>query len=87
MDLSGAYWQLRLAEESQGLTTFICPRGRFVFTRLPMGVNCSSDLFNGTTDKILYNSPGLDNFAKEVDDILLYASTEEGVLDQFEALL
>ena len=55
-DLSASYFQIPIAEESQPLTTFLTPRGKFQMTRLSMGLSASSDQFNqrvgGVLDKL-----------------------------------
>ena len=45
MDWLKGFFQLALAEESQPLTAFILPEGRFVYEKLPMGCSLSSDVF------------------------------------------
>ena len=39
LDAVKGYWQVLLEEESQILTTFITPYGRFKFLRAPMGLS------------------------------------------------
>lgn len=37
LDASSGFWQIPLDPDSQKLTTFITPMGRFCFRRLPFG--------------------------------------------------
>ena len=45
IDLNLGFWQTRLSDESELLTTFITPFGRFAFNRLVMGLSSSSEYF------------------------------------------
>lgn len=46
LDAESGFYQIKLKEESMKLTTFITPFGRFMFTRLPFGINCAPDYFS-----------------------------------------
>lgn len=45
LDAKAGYWAVRLDEQSQLLTTFRTPQGRYCFNRLPFGLNVSQDIF------------------------------------------
>ena len=49
-----------------------------------MGISSSGDLFNQTTDRII---EGMTNIVKEVDDVLLFSDTIEGVAENLEEML
>ena len=49
-----------------------------------MGCSPSGDLFNQTTNNILQ---GMVNMVKEVDDVLLFSDTIEGIADSLEDML
>lgn len=83
-DLSQGYWQCELDHESSLLTTCLTEFGKFRFTRLAMGCSPSGDLFNQTTDNILQ---GIENMVKEVDDILLFSDSIEGIAASLEDML
>ena len=83
-DLAAGYWQCELDEESSLLTTCLTEFGKFRFTRLAMGISSSGDLFNQTTDRII---EGMTNIVKEVDDVLLFSDTIEGVAENLEEML
>lgn len=74
MDATSGYWQLELDEESQKLTTFLTPWGRFQFLRAPMGLVSSGDEYCRRGDIAL---AGIPNLQKVVDDILIYDKTFE----------
>ncbi|XP_059087688.1 uncharacterized protein LOC131884068 [Tigriopus californicus] len=46
LDLVKGYWQMPLAKESQELTTFITPFGKYRFLRSPMGFISTGDSFS-----------------------------------------
>ena len=43
LDAKTGYWQIKIADEDQHLTTFITPYGRYKFLRAPMGLISSGD--------------------------------------------
>ena len=45
LDITHAYWSVKLDESSSYLTTFGTPFGRYRYLRLPFGISASSDLF------------------------------------------
>ena len=70
MDCTAGYHQVPLDRESQKLTTFILPSGRYSFKRAPMGLNASSDEWCRRSDEAIHGSEGV---LKLVDDILVFA--------------
>ena len=86
-DLKAAFWQLPLAEESQGLTSFMSSMGILAWTRLPMGVSIAPDTFNREVDIAFSKNPKLTIMVREVDDCLLYVSSQEELEEQFCELL
>ena len=53
LDLTHAYQQLPLVEESKDLTTINTPKGLFRYTRLPFGVSVAPAIFQRTMDCLL----------------------------------
>ncbi len=84
LDAKTGYWQIILDAESQELTTFITPYGRFMFLRNPMGLASAQDEYCRRGDEAL---AGLANLRKVVDDILVYGETNQEVLDSVKAVL
>ena len=74
LDAKAGYWSVKLDNESQKLTTFQTPFGRYVFCRLPFGLNVSQDIFQLEIDRILEGCSGTVCIA---DDIVVYGTTEE----------
>ena len=84
MDLRWGFYQCRLAPESQLLTTFLLPEGKFCYTRLPMGLSISGDEFCQMTDAIIEGLPGVQ---KLIDDLLLEAETEKELMQRIRLVL
>ncbi len=74
LDAKSGYWSIKLNEESQKLTTFQTPFGRFCFQRLPFGLCVSQDIFQREMDRILEKCEGVCGIA---DDVAVAGSTEE----------
>ena len=70
LDCSQSFWQLPLDQESRKLTSFITPFGRYIFNRLPYGLNSSTEIFQRTLKELLN---GIDGVIVDVDDILIFA--------------
>ena len=84
LDASSGYWQIPLEEESQLLTTFITPWGRFCYTRATMGLVSAGDYYNEKTDQALADCRAL---AKIVDDVLVHGKTEAECMVNTAAVL
>ena len=65
------YWQVPLHENSRHLTTFITPWGRYRYLRNPQGFIAAGGEFNKRIDDVFR---GIPNWAKVVDDGLVYGS-------------
>ena len=74
LDAKNGYWSL-LLEESQLLTTFHSPFGRFCFRRMPFGLVMSQDIFMQKRDMILEKCSGTIGL---IDDVIVYGKTKEG---------
>ena len=74
LDITHAYWSVKLDEASSYLTTFSTPFGRYRYLRLPFGISASSDLFQLKFNEIFEGLPGVTAI---VDDILIYGRTRE----------
>ena len=49
LEAKAGYWAIHLDEDSQLLTTFQTPFGRYCWQRLPFGPNTSQDIFQART--------------------------------------
>ena len=72
LDASSGYWQVALDKESQLLTTFSTPWGRFAYTRGTMGLAPAGDEYNRKTDVIF---EVCSDFTKIVDDICCFGQS------------
>ncbi|CAL8134117.1 unnamed protein product [Orchesella dallaii] len=73
-DANSGFWQIPLTRESSKLTTFITPFGRYYFKRLPFGISSAPEHFQKRMTQILV---GIDGVICHMDDILVFASTQE----------
>ena len=69
LDAMKGYHRCPLDKESQDLTTFITPFGRFKFLRAPYGISSISEHYNRRMDETFTGLPG---FRRVVDDIVIY---------------
>uniref|UniRef100_A0A8C7WXQ6 Gypsy retrotransposon integrase-like protein 1 n=1 Tax=Oryzias sinensis TaxID=183150 RepID=A0A8C7WXQ6_9TELE len=74
LDAKAGYWSIHLDEDSQLLTTFRTPFGRYCWKRLPFGLSVSQDIFQAKMDQIL---EGLQGVVSIADDIAVYGKNEE----------
>ena len=74
LDAKAGYWSVKLDAESQKLTTFQTPFGRYCFRRLPFGLSASQDIFQLEIDRILEKCKGACGIA---DDIVISGADEE----------
>lgn len=74
LDAKSGYWSVQLDPDSQLLTTFNSPFGRYCFKRLPFGLKTSQDVFQHAMDRLLEGLPGVVSIA---DDITVYGKDEQ----------
>ena len=73
-DANSGFWQIQLEEESQQLTAFLTPRGRYIYTKLPFGLTSAPEIFCREMDKILKNCKGV---IIHMDDVLIMGNDLE----------
>ena len=74
LDALKGYHQYPLDEDSQKLTTFITPFGRFKYMRAPYGICSISEHYNRRMDEAL---AGMKDFRKIVDDVVIFDQNEQ----------
>ena len=84
LDMSQAYQQLQLDEESKEFVTINTHKGLFKYNRLVFGVNSSPAIFQRTMDTLLQ---GIPHVAVYLDDILITGATEAEHLANLEQVL
>ena len=73
LDLSSAYHQIELTEESKDITAFITPDGLYRYTRVPYGLASAFSLFQRMMHRIFKDVKGVCYFQ---DDILIHANSQ-----------
>ena len=84
MDAMKGYHQCPLDEESQLLTTFITPFGRFKYLRAPYGISSISEHYDRHMAEAF---TGLSGFRRIVDDIVVYDSDKRQHTDHVRQFL
>ena len=80
LDLSEAYLQIPLEEESRNLVVINTHKGLYCFTRLPYGVSSAPSIFQQIMDQILPKREGIICF-------LVTGKDDQDHLDNLEAVL
>ncbi len=76
LDANCAFWHLLLDAESSLLMTFdIAGMGRFCFTKLPFGLNCSGDYFQLKLNALYHDEPNQTGIA---DDMVIVGYKDDG---------
>ena len=84
LDMSQAYQQIPLEDQSKKFTTINTHKGLFQFNRLPYGVSSSPGIFQRTMENLLQGIPFV---VVRVDDILVSGSNDEEHLANLEEVL
>lgn len=73
LDLTNAYHQLPLDEQSAKLTTISTPFGLYEYKSLPFGIKQCPSIFQSYLDKTLF---GLSNVQSYQDDVIVHTTTK-----------
>jgi len=84
LDLSQAYQQLVLSDESKPYTTINTYRGLYQYNRLPFRVSAAPAIFQHTLETLLH---GIPNVCVYLDDILVTGKTDKEHLDNLQEVL
>ena len=84
LDLSHAYQQLVLAEDSREYVTINTHRGLFRYTRMPFGISTAPSVFQRAMESLMADIPGV---AVYLDDILVTGTSVEEHLDNLDRVL
>ena len=84
IDLSQAYQQLPLDDQSKQYVVINTHRGLFRYTRLPFGISSAPGIFQHVMECLLHDIP---NVVVYIDDILVTGSTEEEHLKSLDQAL
>uniref|UniRef100_A0A146LC45 RNA-directed DNA polymerase n=1 Tax=Lygus hesperus TaxID=30085 RepID=A0A146LC45_LYGHE len=84
LDANAGFWMIPLDIESRRLCTFQTKWGRYIFKRLPFGLNVSPEIFH----RIVSSSfQGIENVETFEDDIILWSESREGLKIILEKVL
>ena len=84
LDMSQAYQQLLLDDQSKNYVVINTHRGLFRYNRLPYGISSAPGIFQRTMETLLQ---GIANVVVYLDDILITGSTDEEHLGTLEEVL
>ena len=73
LDANRGYWQIPLDEESQLLTTFNTPFGRFCYQVTPFGIKSAQEVFQ---KRMSQHFSDLEGDETDIDDIIVHAETD-----------
>ena len=84
LDMSQAYQQLQLDDESKQYSTINTHKGLFQYTRLPYGISSALGMFQRNMENLLQNIPYV---IFRLDDILVSGASDEDHLNNLEEVL
>ena len=84
LDLSQAYQQMKLNDESKKYVTVNTHQGLYCYTRLPFGIASAPAIFQRTMDSILQGMPQVLCY---IDDILITGKTDNDHLQNLSQVL
>ena len=73
VDLTAGFHQIPVEQHSRDFTTFLSPKGKYRFVRMPFGLKNAPSHFQRTIEKVL--EPVADCAAVYIDDIIIYSSS------------
>ena len=84
LDLTTGFWQMALDESSTQYTAFMSSLGLFEFLRVVMGLKSASSHFQRTMSREVLNELIGSVCALYIDDLCIYATTEDELLKRIE---
>ena len=74
IDLNNRFWQLPHDEESQLLTTFNTPFGRFCYRKMLFGIKSAQEVFQKRISQHFDSIPGVES---DIDDLLIWSKSDD----------
>ena len=88
LDLKSGYNAMKVHEDSQKLTSFVCHRGTFMFKFAGFGIKTLPSIFSKLMKKMLDTVPNWQSFCLVyLDDVLLFDKNMENHLEHLEQIL
>ena len=84
LDANMGFFQIQLDYDSQLLTAFSTPWGRYMYKRLPMGICSAPEIYQRKIEELF---EGIENLASIFDDVLLYNRDVKAQCPTFRATL
>lgn len=84
LDLSHAYLQIPVHEDSRKYLTITTHKGMFIYNRLPFGITSAPSIFQRVMEQVLQGLPSVHCF---LDDILITGKDDAHHLENLEAVL
>jgi hypothetical protein len=84
LDANHSYWQVPLDPESQILTTFNTPFGRYCYMRMPFGITSAQEVFQKRMSQLLGDIVGVET---DIDDVLVWGRTQSEHNERLEKVL
>ena len=84
LDMSQAYQQLKLDQDSKKYTTVNTHKGLFQYNRLPFGISSAPGIFQRAMENLLQ---GIPHVIVRIDDILVSGKNETAHLENLRAVL
>ncbi|UYV71107.1 hypothetical protein LAZ67_8001729 [Cordylochernes scorpioides] len=76
VDISNAYYQIPIAEESQPLLSFVTQQGQYNFKRLPFGFKSAPQIFERVITQLIHKHH-LSFIAHYYDDFVIFSDSSE----------
>ena len=86
MDLTSGFYNVPMAEEDKSYTAFTTPMGLYEYNRMPQGL-CNSPASFMRMMLSIFGDLNFSSLLCYLDDLLVFASTEEEALERLETVL
>ncbi|XP_033106768.1 uncharacterized protein LOC117108748 [Anneissia japonica] len=74
LDAASGFWQIPLDDKRAKLTCFITPFGRYIYKRLPFGLNMAPEAYHKRIHELFECIPGVNTM---MNDIIVWGTTRE----------